>query len=219
MALFSAASIAPARPRRDPGISKTITKHWLRQNIFVISHFPRRVSGRQTLSAFLRSILGNIEFSSSSGRLPTVATDIRTGEEVVIKEGRVADAVRARLASDYLPAFLYKGHYLVDGGLVNPVPTSVVASMGADVLISIKLTAKLRSVGARAKTVFFRSPPFAAWPRSSLRCSTPCNMRSPARTEIAHVVIAPDMRDYLWTEFHRSEDILKVGEAAARKPW
>jgi len=38
-----------------------------------------------------------------------------------------------------------------------------------------------------------------------------------ARTEIAHVVIAPDMRDFLWTEFHRSEDILKVGETAAEQ--
>lgn len=38
-----------------------------------------------------------------------------------------------------------------------------------------------------------------------------------ARTEIAHVVIAPDMRDFSWTDFHRSEEILKVGEAAAEE--
>ena len=38
-----------------------------------------------------------------------------------------------------------------------------------------------------------------------------------ARTEIAHVVIAPDVRDYLWTDFHRSDDILKVGAAATEE--
>ena len=38
-----------------------------------------------------------------------------------------------------------------------------------------------------------------------------------ARTEIAHVVMAPDMHEFLWTDFHRSEDILKIGESAAEE--
>ncbi|HVO33071.1 MAG TPA: hypothetical protein VMU17_04090, partial [Elusimicrobiota bacterium] len=38
-----------------------------------------------------------------------------------------------------------------------------------------------------------------------------------ARTEIAHVVIAPDMQDFVWTDLHRSDDIAKIGEAAAEE--
>jgi hypothetical protein len=38
-----------------------------------------------------------------------------------------------------------------------------------------------------------------------------------ARTEIADVVIAPDMRDFLWTDLHRSEEIMRVGELAAEE--
>ena len=38
-----------------------------------------------------------------------------------------------------------------------------------------------------------------------------------ARTEIAHVVIAPDVRDFLWTDFHKSDEILKIGAAAAEE--
>src|SRR5205807_901365 len=97
----------------------------------------------QTLSAFLRSVIGTTEFDQLLIPFAAVATDIRSGHEVVLTEGRVADAIRA---STSLPIvfrpFLHKGRYLVDGGLVNPVPTSTVAKMGADVLISVNLTAK-----------------------------------------------------------------------------
>ncbi len=95
-----------------------------------------------------------------------IATDIRTGNEVVLREGRVADAVRA---STSLPVifqpFLHQGHYLVDGGLVNPVPTSTVAKMGADILISLNLTDKTVDPARprNRKTIGF--PPLAAFAR------------------------------------------------------
>ena len=38
-----------------------------------------------------------------------------------------------------------------------------------------------------------------------------------ARAEISHVVIAPDLSQFVWTDFHRSDDILKVGQAAAEE--
>jgi NTE family protein len=221
-ALLGSFYCAGKTPLEIQEISKTITKHWLRQNMIGDLTFPHGgfLAG-QTLSAFLRSILGNIEFSQMPLPFAAVATDIRSGQEVVIKEGRVADAVRA---STSLPIifrpFLYKGHYLVDGGLVNPVPTSVVANMGADVLISVNLTAKpsIRRGLARQKRFF----PLA--PRSPNMSEVFFKMLytmqyeiAQARVEIAHVVLAPDMRDFLWTEFHRSEEILKVGEASAEE--
>jgi NTE family protein len=222
-ALLGSFYCAGKTPAEIQEISKTITKHWLRQNIISDLTFPHGgfLAG-QTLSAFLRSVLGNSEFSQLVLPFAAVATDIRTGQEVVIKEGRVADAVRA---STSLPIifrpFLYKGHYLVDGGLVNPVPTSAVANMGADILISVNLTAKpgIRRGLARQKERIF---PLA--PRSPNMSEVFFKMLytmqyeiAQARVEIAHVVIAPDMRDFLWTDFHRSEEILKVGETAAEE--
>src|SRR6185437_14721241 len=116
--------------------------------------------------------------------------------------------------------FLYKGHYLVDGGLVNPVPASIIANMGADILISVNLTAK--PAMRRALRSARRSFPLA--PRSpgmmevfSKMIYTMQYEIAQARTEIAHVVLAPDLHDYLWTDFHRSEEILKLGEAAAEE--
>ncbi len=216
---FFCAGLSPEKIRQ---VSATITKQWLRKNMLadLTPPYSGFLAG-QTLSAFLLSVLGPIEFHQLMIPFAAVATDIRFGQEVVLKEGRVVDAVRA---STSLPIvfspFLHKGRFLVDGGLVNPVPTSIIANMGADILISVNLTAKpsiRRGIGRKSR-------PFP------LGMVTP-NMAevffkmiytmqyeiAQARTEIAHVVIAPDMRDFLWTEFHRSEEILKVGEAAAEE--
>ena len=80
----------------------------------------------------------NIPFSA-------VATIIENGTEVVINQGKVIDAVRASIS---IPGIFtpvkYQDYYLVDGGLVNPVPVDVVKSMGADIIIAVSL-AKIKS--------------------------------------------------------------------------
>jgi NTE family protein len=221
-ALLGSFYCAGKSPAEIQEISKTITKRWLRQNIFGDLTFPHGgfLAG-QTLSAFLTSILGHVEFDQLVLPFAAVATDIRSGHEVVLKDGRVADAVRA---STSLPIifrpFLHKGQYLVDGGLINPVPTSVVANMGADVLVSVNLTAKpsVRHGIAGRKALFPLAPRSPGMTEVFFKMLYTMQYEiAQARTEIAHVVIAPDMRDYLWTDFHRSEEILKVGEAAAEE--
>jgi NTE family protein len=216
---FYCAGHSPARIRE---FAKTITKHWLVRNIFGDLTFPHAgfLAG-QTLSAFLRSILGTVEFHQLQIPFAAVATDIRTGDEVVLREGRVADAVRA---STCLPIifrpYLHQDHYLVDGGLVNPVPTTTVANMGADVLISVNLTAKpsIRHRPTRARLALpqaFHSPRMMEVFFKMIY--TMQYEIAQARTEIAHVVIAPSPRDFLWTDFHRSEEIIPIGVEAAEE--
>lgn len=69
-----------------------------------------------------------------------VATDLATGREVWLREGSVVDAVRASIA---LPGLfspqLLDGRFLVDGGLVNPVPVSLCRVLDAEVVIAIDL--------------------------------------------------------------------------------
>ena len=78
-----------------------------------------------------------------------VATDLDTGREVWLTEGGLADAVRASMAMPGLfPAVRVGGRWLVDGGLVNPVPVSVCHALGADVVIAVNLNAGI--VGKRS---------------------------------------------------------------------
>ncbi|HXU92542.1 MAG TPA: patatin-like phospholipase family protein [Gallionella sp.] len=75
-----------------------------------------------------------------------VATDIVTGEEVVIRSGDVIEAVRASIS---VPGIFTpvprNGHILVDGGLSNPVPVSAVRAMGADIVIAVDLNHEIIS--------------------------------------------------------------------------
>lgn len=81
-----------------------------------------------------------------------VATDLQRGREVWLREGRVTDAVRASIALPGLFTPVQRdGSWLVDGGLVNPVPVSLCRAMGADVVIAVDLNADLLGRHLRPK--------------------------------------------------------------------
>jgi NTE family protein len=60
---------------------------------------------------------------------------------VVINQGKVIDAVRASISiPGVFTPVKYQDYYLVDGGLVNPIPVDVTRNMGADIIIAVSLT-------------------------------------------------------------------------------
>jgi NTE family protein len=69
-----------------------------------------------------------------------VSTELATGREKWFTSGPVIDAVWASISLPGLfPPMQSKGHWLVDGGLVNPVPVSLCRAMGADIVIAVNL--------------------------------------------------------------------------------
>ena len=69
-----------------------------------------------------------------------VATELNTGREVWLRKGDILDSVRASIALPGLFApFKLDGKWLVDGGLVDPVPIALCRAMGADVVIAVNL--------------------------------------------------------------------------------
>ncbi len=73
-----------------------------------------------------------------------VATDLGTGREIWLGRGPLLDAVRASFALPGLfPPVRRDGRWLVDGGLVNPVPISVCRALGAEVVIAVNLNGDL----------------------------------------------------------------------------
>ena len=70
----------------------------------------------------------------------TVSTDLENGREIWFTEGSVLDAVWASMSLPGLfPPIRNQGRWLVDGGLVNPVPVSVCRALGADIVIAVNL--------------------------------------------------------------------------------
>lgn len=73
-------------------------------------------------------------------RYASVATDLSTGREVWLTEGVLTEAVWASISLPGLfPAIKNNDKWLVDGGLVNPVPVSVCRALGADIVIAVNL--------------------------------------------------------------------------------
>lgn len=69
-----------------------------------------------------------------------VATDLLTQKAIVLKTGSMVDAVRASISiPGVFTPFKREESYLVDGGVINPVPVDVVKAMGSDIVLAINL--------------------------------------------------------------------------------
>ena len=89
---------------------------------------------------FIRGHVGEGNIEDLPIPFCAVSTDLATGKEVIIKEGDIIEAVRASISVPGIFTPVKKGAMtLVDGGLVNPVPVSVVREMGADFVIAVDL--------------------------------------------------------------------------------
>lgn len=87
-------------------------------------------------------LMGDITFADLARPFAAVCTDMRTGSQVVISEGRLAPAVRASASVPGFVAPLEIGPYLLaDGALVNNTPASAVRSLGAEFIIGVDIMA------------------------------------------------------------------------------
>lgn len=74
-----------------------------------------------------------------------VCTDLESGRELWLRSGLVIEAVRASISLPgvFRPFRTGNNHFLVDGGLVNPVPISLARAMGADIVIAVNLNSEI----------------------------------------------------------------------------
>ena len=94
-------------------------------------------------------------------RIPfyAVATDIRTGEEVVFASGNAGMAVQASCSVPgvFQPA-RFSGRTYVDGGVVNPLPVDVARRYGADVVIAVDISSSInRNIPASTLETILKS--------------------------------------------------------------
>ena len=96
----------------------------------------------EKLHHFLNEYVANdsAAIEALSKQYAAVATDLDTGREIWLSNGSVLEAVWASISLPGLfPAIKNNNRWLVDGGLVNPVPVSVCRALGADIVIAVNL--------------------------------------------------------------------------------
>ena len=94
----------------------------------------------ERVSRTLIDLIGHAAIETLRLDYGAVATELGSGREVWLREGDLGVAIRASMA---LPGVLapveLDGQWLLDGGLVNPVPVSLCRAMGAELVLAVNL--------------------------------------------------------------------------------
>ncbi len=90
------------------------------------------------LVAFMADLLPARDFDDLEYPMAVTATDIDTGEAIIIKQGDLLEALRASLAfPGIFSPVRFGDRFLVDGGLCKPIPTDVARQLGAKNVVGI----------------------------------------------------------------------------------
>ena len=202
------------------------------------------IEGRR-IETFLDELGISGAIESLETRFGAVATELTSGREIWIQNGPIGRAVRASVG---IPGILSPTKHdddgwLVDGGLVNPVPVSLARALGADVVIAVRVNSyPFEPTFARAQTdtpaarvpaltippwlsgavnpilerVFRSSPQYPSYFEvlsNSLDIMEDRITRMRLAGDPPDVLLRPALDDYSWLDFHRAKEAIAAGHA------
>ena len=176
---------------------------------------PTGIVTGQNVELTLRSATLPVAHIGSFEDLPTpfvsVATDLVTGEMVVLRRGDLSNAMRASMSipGAFSPVEV-EGRVLVDGGLVRNLPVDVVREMGADVVIAVDLTPPLYDANELESAIEVSTQTFRI---TTLQNTVP---QREALVPGRDVLLRPDVTDVPITEFRSLTATFGAGAAVAR---
>ena len=137
-----------------------------------------------------------------------VATDLVNAETVVLKDGSLAQALRATMAipAVFAPVEL-NGRILADGGILNNIPTDVAKDMGADIILVVNIETPIGDRSSLQDLVGILGQTFYV--------ATVENSRRSLRQ--ADIIVAPDLKNYGTFDFGAGKEIVKLGYEGAEQ--
>lgn len=126
--------------------------------------------------AHLERSLGDVCFEDLERRLLVVAVDIDTKERLVLRRGKIADAVHASCAMPGIIApVMLKGHRCVDGGVIDPVPVGALRKFSeVDRVLAVSTIATFEDVDEGLCRVE-ESPEYGLWKRMGIALNSNLN--------------------------------------------
>jgi NTE family protein len=164
----------------------------------------------EAIADIVNDELGPVRIEDARIPLAIVAADIHSGETVVLREGPLADAVRASTAIPgiYAPVSI-QGRMLVDGGIVANVPVRALRQMNADVIVAATLGTGIAFQPVRTLVAVLTNAFLIA-----VHTATRFDLM-----EGVDVIIEPDLEVHNHWDFGQREDLIakgrEAGEAAA----
>jgi len=158
------------------------------------------------LKKIIKELLGGHYFKDTKIPFSAVATDLISGEKVVLNQGRMLEAV---LASSSIPGMFppveIDNMTLVDGGIISVVPIETARLMGANFIIAVNVSQRIKKKYEfkNAVDILFRSDLITS---SELR---------KIQLSLADAIISPNVSKIHWANFTKPYKCIHAGEIAA----
>ncbi|WP_321907621.1 patatin-like phospholipase family protein [Burkholderia cepacia] len=165
------------------------------------------------LQALLANWTAAVPTNQPFDRLPipyrAVATDLQTGQMVVLDHGSLPLAIRASMAMPglFAPAEI-NGRALVDGGLVSNLPVDTARQMGANVVIAVDIGSQLRPLDALASPADVMQQMVGILIRQNVTAQR-------KQLDAQDVLLTPDLGSLAFTDFQNAKQAIAAGAAAA----
>ena len=177
--------------------------------------FPRGIIFGQKLGFLLKSLTFQVTDVSDFDLLPipfrAIATDIETGELVVLEQGNLAEAMRASMSIPgiFTPVEV-NSRILVDGGVVKNLPVDIAKEMGADLIIAVNVGTSLSKREKLESAIDITMQVIGIMTLENLK----------GQIELLgekDLLITPELGVISTSDFEKSQEIIQIGEHTARK--
>lgn len=157
------------------------------------------------LEMWIKQMIGDVDIRDLALPFAAVTADLERGQMVVLREGSVAQAVRASCSVPGLVTPVeINGRFLSDGGILDNMPVDVARDMGADYVIGIDIfvPSNYRRMGALG---------------IGLQSIETMVRHSGGRVEDADCLIVPEIAGHAYHRFSKTQEFIEQGAAATRK--
>lgn len=188
---------------------------------FMDINLPRHglIRGKK-LEDHIREKLNNCSFSDLRIPLFITATDIENKEEVIFSKGNLTDAIRASISVPgiFNPKVINK-RVLIDGGVTDPMPVSILREAGVDIVIAVNLN--------RVKPFKVIEEEVEKTDNTKLPSIYQTLFKTFEMIDMAHtisrvnslkpdIMISPSLDDVGYQDFHKAKIAIKAGERATK---
>ncbi len=202
-----------AAGRVDEALKWCAESDWKKlPKLFMETQFTSKALTKGTrVEKLLAELVGAKAFDELSTRFAAVATDLNTGERIVMQDGDLLSAVRASMS---IPGVFRPverdGRILIDGQLVDPIPIAACRAMGADKVIAVDINPPNAPGSAKpfAKVNIFDV---------LMNTITIFNCEMTRRVLAEHkpdLLIRPDVGDVLALDFRNVMRLVEIGRQA-----
>jgi NTE family protein len=163
----------------------------------------------QVFNELLMPVMGVTDFDQLPIPFRAIATDLANGEEVILGKGNLTNSLRASMSVPgvFAPVRI-EDRLLVDGGMSNNLPVSVVRAMGADIVIAVDISSPFLTEDQLTSVL------------SVTEQLTNFLTRRTTRQQIGllgpqDLLVVPDLEGFSSADFERAHKIIQKGYKAA----